>query len=191
MRPASFRSVGAIAVLAFAFQSFTPNTTYAQSAKHSASASNPDEAAIHDYILSMEKVNTYAAVGKKLQSAASADPAMAAEMKKVEDADVPNVEKASLIEKSLHTAAFLKANGMTARDFVLIPMTVITAGIALSAQDAKGKPPAFVNPANIQFVRDHKSELEKLQLFGASDTKEDDTNDKHKDNDKDSDKDNN
>jgi hypothetical protein len=157
----------------------------AQTAKHSTNAPNPDEAAIHDYILSMEKVSNYATVGKKLQSAASADPVMAAEMKKVEDTDVSNVEKAALIEKSPHTAAFLKANGMTARDFVMIPMTVITAGIGLSAQDAKGKSPAFVNPANIQFVRDHKSELEKLQLFGASNTKEQDTNDKDKGSDKD------
>ena len=59
----------------------------------------------------------------------------------------------------------------------------------MSAQDAKGKPPAFVNPANIQFVREHRSELEKLQLFGASESNEQDTNDKNKD--KDSDKDNN
>ena len=180
MHPARFRLFSAIAIFAFASLSFAQ-------AKRPANAATPDEAAVHDYTLSMEKVNSYAAVGKKLQEAAGGDPVMAAEMKKVEDTDVSNIEKAALIEKSPHTAAFLKANGMTARDFVLIPMTVLTAGIAVSAQDAKGKPPAFVNPANIQFVRDHRSELEKLQLFGASDSNEQETNDK--DNDRDTDKD--
>jgi hypothetical protein len=189
MRPVRFCWFSAIAILTFAVPFFSQSAMRPQTAKHSTNAANPDEAAIHDYMLSMDKINSYAAVGKKLQSAARTDPVMAAEMKKVEDANVPNVEKATLIEKSPNTAAFLKANGMTARDFVLIPMTVVTAGIALSAQDAKGKPPAFVNPANLQFVRDHRSELEKLDLFGASDTKEGDVT--GKDQDKDNDKDNN
>lgn len=185
MRAARFRWSSVMGILTCAVLFFPQSAMQAQTAKHSANPPNPDEAAIHDYILTMDKVRNYAAVGKKLQVAASADPVMAAEMKKVEDTDVPNVEKAALIEKSPHTAAFLKANGMIARDFVLIPMTVITAGIALSGQDGKGKPPAFVNPANIQFVREHRGELEKLDLFGSSDTKEQDTNDKDKGSDKD------
>ena len=152
----------------------TASISRAQAAKHAAQGPNPDEAAIHDYILTIDKVNSYAALSKKLQAAAGNDPVMAAEMKKVEETDVYMVERAALIEKSPRTAAFLKANGMSAREFVLIPMTAVTAAIAASAQDANGKPPAFVNPANIQFVRDHRAELKKLE------------NDKHS-NDKDSD----
>ena len=112
---------------------------------------------------------------------------MMAEMKKVEDTDVYLMEKAALMEKSPHIAAFLKANGITAREFVLIPMTVATAGMANAAQDLKGKPPAFVNPANMQFARDHKADLEKLELSGSSDSTDGDSdgkdsNDKDKDN---------
>ena len=150
----------------------------AQSTKLAAKGPNPDEPAIHDFILTMDKVNKYAALSKKLQAAAGSDPVMAAEMKKVEDTDVYLMEKAALMEKSPHTAAFLKANGMTAREFVLIPMTVITAGMANATQDLKGKPPAFVNPANMQFARDHKADLEKLELAGASDSKDGDSDDK-------------
>jgi len=46
-------------------------------------------------------------------------------------------------------------------------MTVLTAALATAAQDLKAQPPDFVNPANIQFVRDHKVELEKYNLLGG------------------------
>ncbi len=128
---------------------------------------NPDEPIIRQYVLTMENVRKYAEVAKKGEAAAKSDPAMAAEMKKVEDADVYNVQKAEMMEKSPHVAAFLKSNGMTARDFVFVPMTAFTAALAIAAEDAKKQPPAFVNPANIKFVRDHKGELEKLNLVGG------------------------
>jgi hypothetical protein len=153
----------------------------AASAKHAAKGADPDESAIHDFILTMGKVNQYAAVSKKLQAAGAGDPVMAAEMKKVEETDVPNIEKAALIEKSPHTAVLLKANGITAREFVLIPMTVVTAGIAAAALDAKGKPPAFVNPVNIQFVRDHRAELGKLELSGSGNSRDGDSHGKDSD----------
>lgn len=152
-----------------------------QSAKHAAKGLDPDESAMHDFILTLDKVSQYAAVSRKLQASAAADPAMAAEMKKVEDADVTNLEKADLIEKSPHTAAVLKANGVTAREFVLIPVTVVTAAIAAAALDAKAKPPAFVNPVNIQFVRDHRAELGKLELSGSNHSRDGDSDGKDAD----------
>ena len=153
----------------------------AQSASKTADGLDPDESAMHDFILSLDKVNQYAAVSKKLHASAAADPVMAAEMKKVEDADVTNLGKVALIEKSPHTAAFLKANGITAREFVLLPITVVTAAIAAAAQDAKTKPPAFVNPLNVQFVRDHRAELGKLELSGANSSRDGDSDGKASD----------
>lgn len=90
-------------------------------------------------------------------------------MKKVQDADVTNLDKAAMMEKLPHTAAFLKANNYTARDLVLTPMTVMTAALGLAAEDAHKQPPAFVNPVNVKFVRDHKAELEKMSLLGGTD----------------------
>jgi hypothetical protein len=142
-----------------------------QGLQHAAKATSRDEAAIHDYILTMDEVNKYAAVSKKMQAAAGDDSAMAAEMKKIEDTDVDVMEKADLMEKAPHTAAFLRANRVTAREIVLVPMTAVTAGMANAALDLKGKPPAFVNPVNMQFVRDHKAELEKLDIGGSGDSK--------------------
>ncbi len=131
------------------------------------SASNPDEPAIHDYILTMAKIKNYSDVAKKMTDMGKSDPAMVTELKKISDSDVSNVEKAAMIEKSPHLSAFLKANGMTGRDFVLTPMVALTAALATAAQDMKAQAPEFVNPANIQFVRDHKAELEKYNLMGG------------------------
>jgi hypothetical protein len=129
--------------------------------------SNPDEPAIHDFILTMPKIQKYSDVVKKLSDTGKGDSVMAAEMKKISDTDVYNVQKAAMIDKSPHLAAFLKANGLTGRDFVLTPMVTLTAAMATAAQDMKVQAPDFVNPANIQFVRDHKAELEKYNLMGG------------------------
>ena len=136
-------------------------------AKHAKDAPNPDDPIIHDYILTMDLVHQYADVSKKIEVAAKSDPALAAEMKKVEDMNGYNVQKAEAIEKSPKIAAFLKSNGITAHDFVFTPITAFTAAMAIAAEDAKKQPPAFINPANIKFVRDHKDELEKLNLFAS------------------------
>lgn len=128
---------------------------------------NPDEPAIHDFILTMAKIQKYSEVAKKLNQSGKSDPVMVAEMKKISDTDTYNVNKAAMIDKAPHLAAFLKANGMTGKEFVFTPMTVLTAAMATAAQDMKAQTPEFVNPVNIQLVRDHKAELEKYNLMGG------------------------
>lgn len=128
---------------------------------------NPDEPIIRNYILTMDNVRKYADVAKMGEAAAKKDPALAAEMKKVGDMNGYNVQKAEMMDKSPRIAAFLKSNGMTARDFVFIPMTAFTAALGMAAEDSKKPPPAFINPVNIKFVRDHKQELDKLNLFAS------------------------
>jgi len=72
--------------------------TLAQGAGHPDKGPNPDEPAIHDYVLTMDKIKKYADVAKRLEAAAKSDLATAAEMKKIEDADVYNVDKAAMME---------------------------------------------------------------------------------------------
>jgi len=144
----------------------TPSSwALAQGAGHPDKGPNPDEPAIHDYVLTMDKIKKYAEVAKRLEAAAKSDPAMDAEMKKIEEADVYNVDKAAMMEKSPRLAAALNRSDITAREFVLTPLTAFTAAIGIAAEDAKKQPPAYINPSNIKFVRDHKEALEKLNLF--------------------------
>jgi hypothetical protein len=158
----TFRSTAIIALVSASLSA----QLFAQAGKKD-DGSNPDEPAIHDYLLTMPKIQKYSDVVKKLNDTGKSDPVMAAEMKKISDSDVYNVQKAAMIDKSPHLAAFLKANGLTGRDFILTPMVALTAALATAAQDMKAQAPDFVNPANIQFVRDHKAELEKYNLMGG------------------------
>jgi hypothetical protein len=152
----------------------------AQAAK--STTPDPDELVIHEFILTMAKVQKFSDVAKKMNEIGNSDPVMVAEMKKISDSDTSNVNKAALLEKSPHLSAFLKTNGITAKEFIFTPMTVLTAALATAAQDLKAQPPDFVNPANIQFVRDHKVELEKYNLLGGEKEPEG-TQDKDKDQD--------
>src|SRR6202165_3453949 len=107
--------------------------TLAQGAGHPDKGPNPDEPAIHDYVLTLDKIKKYADVAKRLEAAAKSDTAIAAEMKKIEDADVYNVDKVAMMEKSPRVAAALKSNDIAARDFVLTPMTAFTGAIGTAA----------------------------------------------------------
>jgi len=92
-------------------------------------------------------------------------PPWAAEMKKIEDADVYHVRQGShdrkiaarggSADQQWHYRAQLRAHTDDG----------ISAAIGIAAEDRKKQPPAYINPVNIKFVRDHKAELEKLNLF--------------------------
>src|SRR5260370_27517178 len=105
----------------------------AQGAGHPDKGPNPDEPAIHDYVLTMDKIKKYADVTKRLEAAAKSDPALAAAMKKIEEADDYNLYKAAMLEKSPRLAAALNSSDITARDFVLTPLTAFTAAIGIAA----------------------------------------------------------
>lgn len=123
---------------------------------------DPDEQAIHNYLLNLDKVQKYAEASKKLREVAAKDPAIAAEMEKITDAeDSTDRQKIGMIAASPHVYVMLRSAGLSARDFVMLPMTIMTAGFALSTQQQGGPAPPFVNPANIKFIRDHKEDLQK------------------------------
>src|ERR1700730_12206566 len=98
--------------------------------KDGARGANPDEAVIHDYILTMDKVRKYAEMDQKVEEESIADPSFAADLQKIEEASVRNVRKAAMIEESPRLAAFFKSNGATALEFFFTPLTVLTAARA-------------------------------------------------------------
>lgn len=122
---------------------------------------DPDETAMRDYVLTVDKAQRYMDITRKMEAAGQQDPALAAEMQKVQDTNVYNVEKATLVEKSPHLAAFFKSANFPPRDFVLVPLAIGTAAVAASMPDNGGPALAYVNRANIQFVKDHKDDLKK------------------------------
>jgi len=135
----------------------------AQARTKNAAGFDPDEQAMHDYVLTVDGCQRYGQAMQKVQGMQQ-DPAVAAEMRKVQDANVYNVEKAAMIEKSPKLAAAFKTLGISPRDFVLIPLTVMSAGVAAQYPDRAAKTMPYVTSQQVQFVKDHKDDLERWGL---------------------------
>ncbi len=132
--------------------------------KNNKSGPTPDETAVHDYILTVEKAQRYQEVATKFEEAGEKDADLKAELEKVSATNVYNVEKIALLEKSPHAAAWFKRMNYPIRDFVLLPLTAMSAGLAATLpENGRAKLP-YVNPVNIQFCKDHKADLKKWGL---------------------------
>ena len=51
---------------------------------------------------------------------------------------------------------------------MVLPLTLMTTGLAAYAKEKGGKSVDFVNPANIAFYEQHKADIEKLGLNGSN-----------------------
>lgn len=129
----------------------------------SSTGPTPDEKAIHDYVLTVDKAEKYAAFMKKFQTAAP-DPAVAAEMQKIRDVNAYNVEKADMMAKSPKLAALFAGSGITPRDFVLLPLTIMSAAAVAQYPERAATRMPYVTPNQVQFYKDHKADLEKWGL---------------------------
>lgn len=155
------RMIGGICLLAVIASAACPQVLAQKTS--SSSKLVGDEQSIHDYILTMPKVQRYMDVATRMMAAAASDATLDKEIKKIASAKASNLEKVALADRSPHISSFLKSNNMTARDFVMTPLTLFSALDAVTAEGKKDKPSPFVNPVNIQFVRDHRAEIEKYQ----------------------------
>jgi hypothetical protein len=179
----AFRLLSVAGMMLFASLTASPQSSTAPSPKaeqspsqSAADAPDPDEQAIHNYLLTLDKVQKYAETSKKLRDATTKDAALSAEVKKITDADVSDRQRIGMVASSPKLYAFLKGSGINARDFVLLPMTVMTAGFALSMQEQGGQVAPFVNLANIIFVKDHKKDLEDAGFMQKEDTSDSNSN---------------
>lgn len=140
----------------------------AQAGPKTTNGLDPDQAAVHDYVLTVDKCERYAAAAKKLDALQQhpPDPATAAEMQKIQEANVYNVQKADMMEKSPHVASIFKTLNITPRDYVLVPLTLtLTSSLIESAGNPKLQAEfSYITPAQIQFVKDHQADLEKWGL---------------------------
>lgn len=123
----------------------------------------PDEQAIHDYVLTMDKVTAYMTVASKLIEQTATDGALNDEVSKIAAANVSNLKKVEMAGDSPHIVSFLKSNDMTPRDFVLTPLTLFSALQAVTADAKSKKTNSFVNSANVHFVLANMAQLKKYE----------------------------
>ncbi len=127
----------------------------------------PDAQATAAYKLTMPKVKKAAAVVQSVTEESLKDP----KVQPLDPGAVLNQNKTlaemeATVRKHPQVMRSLAREGMSARDFSLTVMTLFQAamveGFSQGNLDMSKLPPG-VNPENIQFVRDHKAELQAMQ----------------------------
>jgi hypothetical protein len=127
----------------------------------------PDEEALKAFRLTSENVRKAAAVARRLAAAAATDADLAASTQYSGKHAVALEAKAKALERDPRIASALRAESITAREYVMVQVTALQAGL-VAAMKARGVPidPAdlreAINPANVVFVEKHRTEMEEL-----------------------------
>jgi hypothetical protein len=125
-----------------------------------------DYKALHDYTLSMDKIRAMQAAMDELKQMMKSDPSL----NKLND-ETDDSKNLAELEAKLNSvpklAAVYRKHGLTAADAVLMPLTLMSASVALQYPSAAVKLSAQTSPAQIAFVKAHGAELKKMSwLYG-------------------------
>jgi hypothetical protein len=118
-----------------------------------------DDAAMKAYVLDLAKVNGYLTAGEALVAARKTDPAVAADLRTMEEADADTVAqtRAALKARPRIVGIFQKA-GLALDDIVLIPRVLLAAGMAAEFPAAAGAASA----AQIAFVKQNPAVIDRF-----------------------------
>ena len=120
--------------------------------------------ALHDYTLSMDKVNAMQSAmdeGKK-------DAALMKSMKSVGDDSKSIAEMEAKLSANAPAMALYRKHGLSAHDVVVMPFVLMDAGMAVQYPSAAGKLSDRMSPAQVAFYKQHQAELKKVRwLFGS------------------------
>jgi hypothetical protein len=127
-----------------------------------ADANDPDLKALAAYRLEMSNVKKVGAAMKEFEALSEKDPSLA----KTANVNAKTLdETVKKIEAEPRAMAVLKRNGLSARDYVMTTMTLMTAGMVAAFEKAgtkmNGLPPG-VSQANVDFVKAHEKEIQAL-----------------------------
>ena len=140
---------------------------------HSATGGDADLRELSRYVLTMADIRKYAAANANLAKHPKAEQEDENAEDDEADDDESLDEMAARIEKIPAARKALASAGLTARQYAVITMALFQASMAQyaveqGADPAKVARDASVNPANIRFVKENKTELEQMSL-GSSD----------------------
>ena len=131
----------------------------------STSGSEPTANEISNYKLDMDKMQKYGAAIKGFQNLSAADSAAAEAV--ASQSNQSTAQMIARIESSPIAMRVLRDAGLSAKDYVWITaawlQAAMTEAVLASSKDAKL--PEGQNAQNVEFVRQHRAELE--QLMGA------------------------
>ena len=117
---------------------------------------------VKNYKLSMERIKAYDSAVHKLYAQSKSNPALKESFKAAGDKKTLN-EMIAAVEGNIVMTAVIKSSGLNARDFCLIPMSIMAAGSGYMIQNQYKKDGTTVTTAdNIAFYGAHKDEIEKI-----------------------------
>ena len=177
VRRGAFSLAAVGAVLALVVGSIGDKATAASqapkaTAKAENSAQDADLRELSNYKLSMAAVNKYAQAARSLKRLEKEQPDLALDEGEDEDDDAADSDSidsmAAHLQSIPQARAAIEAAGLSTREFVVIPLALFQAGMAQYAIEQGADPKkvmadAHIHPANIDFIKKHKAELEALK----------------------------
>ena len=125
-----------------------------------------ERAEIHDYRLSLDKLERAAEAGDEILKLCTADPNLAGKVDEVFAKEPPLDEQARNIESELpQIAAILHAHRLTTREFLLIRFALVLDLFYVESKMEDGKPvdPEDCLPANVALI---EKNLEHIRALG-------------------------
>ena len=127
----------------------------------------PDEETLKAFRLTSENVRKAAAVARRLAGEVAKDPGLARSTQYSRKHAATLDAKAKSLERDARIASALRAESITAREYVMVQMTALQAGLvaAMKAQGVQVDPADLreaMNPANVEFVEKHRKEMDEL-----------------------------
>ena len=120
-----------------------------------------DATDLRTYTLDMDKLRRYATAAKALDEEAKKNPSVVID---VNIGNEPLSESIATVERNDFVTDVLKRAGTTPAEFVTIMAAYLQAATASAALDAdtNARIPASQNAENVEFVRAHRAEIDKL-----------------------------
>lgn len=126
-----------------------------------------DKAAMHSYVLSMDKVKAFGDAMKDFEALGKADPAFKA-MKPIGNESKSIAEMESKINANPKIMGVLRKHGLSAHDMALMPFVLMYAGMIAEYPQAGAKLADETSPAQVTFYKQHKAELQKMNWLSGS-----------------------
>lgn len=124
-----------------------------------ADLSPADKKAMHDYVLSMDKVKAMGAALGDFQKLAKTDPAAAKQASHMGDDSKSIAEMEAKVASNPKMMAVYRAHGLTAADAVVMPFVLMYAGMIVQYPSAGAKLSDETSPQQIAFFKQNEKAL--------------------------------
>ncbi len=130
--------------------------------------SQADLAKLRSYTLSMDKIRAMQAAMAEVAQAEKTDPSFRAQMDNSDSDSKTITETEARLKSYPRYLAFFTRHGLNADDVVLMPLVLMSAGVAAEYPQSAAKLADQTSQAQIAFFKAHEAELKKMPwLYGG------------------------